>query len=185
MKCIYSFIPAMFALSTAAFGGNHDPKAIAAALPKATLSLLDGIAKSEASNGPATSAKFEIDDNGQLVLSVYNVAEGLAVSPESATLMEVVYIATQAEPVASVEVFADKQHIARAASHMTLFQLSKLTLSEVVQAAISFRNGTPIDVRNPLVREHQPVADVIMLDSYNEPFIVTVNLANGRASKRK
>ncbi|HUP57160.1 MAG TPA: hypothetical protein VM598_06885, partial [Bdellovibrionota bacterium] len=132
----------------------------------------------EQTSGISTSAKFEVDQ-GVLVASVYTVPEGIATAPEAATLTEIAGNAAVSPFQAKVEVFEDKAHIARAASHLTLMQLSKLSLKEVIRKAIRSRGGTPIDVRNPTVRDGRAVADVVMLDSYLEPFTVTVDLIRG------
>lgn len=168
--------------SSAAFAGNHDPRAIAALLPQATLTLLEGIKISEATNGPATSAKFEIDDENKLILSVYNIPEGLDVEPEAATLMEVTYVATDRKPVGTVAVFTDKEHIARAAAHMVLFKLSPLSLSDVLNRAVTKKAGIPIDVRNPNVRAGRAVAEVVLIGANGEPSTILVDLLAGTAS---
>lgn len=162
----------------AAWGADHDPKAIAALLGGSKLSLLEGISFAERTSGAVTSAKFEIDD-GVLVLSLYTVPEGLRVTPEKATLTELAGDATRDPFNPEVKVFEDKAHIARASEHMVLFQLSKLTLKQVIEKAIRHRAGTPIDVRNPTVREGKAVADVVMLDASNQPFSVTIDLLRG------
>ncbi len=140
---------------------------------------------SEEANGPAVSAKFEIDDAGRLILSVYNIPEGLAAAPEAATFTEVSYVAADANSTPAVEVFSDKEHIARSASHMTLFQLSRMTLEQVIVKAVRFKSGVPIDVRNPAVAGRRPVADVVLLDRRSQPFVVTVDLLTGKSSLRK
>jgi hypothetical protein len=162
-----------------AWGADHDPRAIAALLGNSKLSLLEGISYAEQTSGVTTSAKFEID-RGVLVLSIYTIPEGLGVTPEKATLTELAGDATLSPFKPEVKVFEDKAHIARASEHMVLFQLSKLTLKQVIEKAIRYRGGTPIDVRNPTVREGRAIAEVVMIDGYNEPFTVTVDLLRGR-----
>lgn len=168
---------------TSARAGNHDPKAIAALLKDAKISLLEGIEYAQKTSGPTTSAKFEID-GGKLVLSIYTIPEGLGVEPEKATLTELGGSATEAPFKPAVEVFKDKEHIARASVHMTLFQLSPFNLKQVVERALKKVAGTPIDVRNPMVRNHRPVADVVIVDSYQDVFMVTVDLLTGKARVR-
>jgi hypothetical protein len=172
---------------TGAFAADHDPQAIARLLPTAKMSLLEGIDHAErmSNRDPlkpniavATSAKFEVD-HGQLMLSVYVIPEGLGLQPEQATLTEVVGAASAGLENLQVKVFADKEHIARSAVHMTLFQLSGHTLREVVERALMVKSGTPIDVRNPVVRNYRPVADVIIIDSYNQAQTVTIDLMDG------
>lgn len=169
---------------TQAFAADHDPKNIIPLLKTAKMTLLEGIEYSEKTSGVATSAKFEVD-NGKLMLSVYTIPEGFGVEPEKATLTEISGSADDDLTKLTAEVFADREHIARATVHMTLFQLSKLSLKEVIERALNEQCGTPIDVRNPIVRNHRPVADVIIVDEYQSVFTVTVDLLNGKTSVQK
>jgi hypothetical protein len=164
--------------------GDHDPKVIIPLLKDAKITLLDGIDYAEKSSGPATSAKFEVSD-GKLILSVYTIPEGLGVEPETATLTEMGAVATESPIKPVFEVFADKEHIARASVHMTLFQLSKLNLKQVIQRALKVKAGAPIDVRNPMVRDSRPVADVVIADYDGDAYTVTVDLLSGRAKLKQ
>lgn len=165
---------------TSVFAGNHDPAAIIPLLKDAKISLLDGISLAEKVSGPVTSAKFEVSDGGKLELSVYTVPEGFRIEPEKATLTELSGEAAQSPFKFAAEVFQDKEHIVRATVHMTLFQLSKHSLREVVERALSLKPGTPIDVRNPMVRNHRAVADVVIVDSYGQVYTVTVDVLTGQ-----
>ena len=130
--------------------------------------------------------KFEIGDDGKLVISIYTVPEGLGVEPEKATLTELSgdpkAVAVKLVP----EVFTDKEHIARAAVHMTLFQLSKLSLKQTIEVALKNTSGNPIDIRNPMVRGKRPVADVIIYKATEDSFYsVTVDLLSGKSTAKK
>ncbi len=114
------------------------------------------------------------------MLSVYTVPEGLGVEPEKATLTEFGGAVSESPFKPSAEVFADKEHIARSAVHMTLFQQSRYTLAQVVLQALKQVPGIPIDVRNPMIRGKRPVADVVIVDSYEQAFTVTVDLLTGK-----
>ncbi len=172
-------------VSSASFAANHDPKAIAKMLKDSKVSLSDGIAFAEKSSGSVTSAKFEID-KGKLVLSIYTIPEGLGVEPEKATLTELVGDATEGTAGLKTHVFEDKEHIARSAVHMTLFQLSTMNLKQVIELALTRQNGIVIDVRNPMVRNQRPVADVILVDDDgDDAFTVTVDLLNGKTTVKK
>jgi hypothetical protein len=179
-----TFVALAVVLATvSAFAGNHDPKAIIPLLKGSKVSLLEGIDYAEKTSGVATSAKFEVSDD-KLVLSVYTIPEGLGVEPEKATLTELSGPASEGASALAPEVFADKEHIARASVHMTLFQLSKFTLKEVIQKALRRQPGQAIDVRNPVVRNRRPVADVIIAtDCENEAAVtVSVDLLSGRTT---
>ena len=119
------------------------------------------------------------------MLSVYTVPEGFSVEPENATLTEMAGAASDTVFTPGFEIFSDKEHLTRAAVHMTLFQQSKLTLKQVIQRALCQVNGTPIDVRNPMIRNRRPVADVIIAtedrNGNQDSATVTVDLLSGRA----
>ena len=159
---------------------DHDPKVIIPLLKDSKISLLEGIGYAEKISGAVTSAKFEVD-NGKLILSIYTVPEGLGVEPEKATLTELGGVATESPFKPSVEVFTDKEHIARASVHMTLFQLSPYSLKEIILFALKKVPGTPIDVRNPRIRNRRAVADVVIADAKEEAYTVTVDLLTGCA----
>ena len=148
------------------FAGDHDPKSIIPLLKTSKVSLLDGIAFAEKTSGVVTSAKYEVE-NGALMLSVYTVPEGLGGEPETATL---------------TEVFADKEHIARASVHMTLFKLSKANIKQVIALALRRVPGTPIDIRNPRVANHRAVAEVVIACPSGKATTVAVDLLNGQTA---
>jgi hypothetical protein len=168
----------------AAVAANHDPKVIIPLLSASKLSLVEGIELAQKTHGPATSAKFEVNDAGKLVLSVYTIPEGFGVEPEKATLSEVLIDPTADQPQLNLKVFPDKEHIARAASHMTLFRLSPLTLADVLRNASRETKATPIDVRNPTVRDKRPVAEVLMFDANKQPLTVVVDLLSGSVTRK-
>ena len=68
---------------------SGEAKALIAKLGESKHSLLDGIAQAEKENGPAISAKFELED-GKLMLSVYTAKQGRDRDAEHNTLMELI-----------------------------------------------------------------------------------------------
>ena len=179
MKTLFTVIFALLTISPT-FAGSHDPAIIIPLMRSASISLLDAIALAEKVSGPATSAKFEVSDSGKLELSVYTIPEGLGVEPEKATLTELGGNASQRPFRFAAEVFRDKEHIARASVHMTLFQLSRHSLRQVIERALARQPGTPIDVRNPMVKNRRAVADVVIVDSYSTVRTVTVDIVTGQ-----
>jgi hypothetical protein len=123
-------------------------------------SLADGIRQAEKDNGPAISAKFELK-SGQLMLSVYTAKQGRDRDAEHNTLMELIGPGTAATWAPAVEVFEDKAHIARSAMHLTLMQLSRSSLADVVAKAEQQQNGTAYSAI-PSVQEGRPVVDVLV-----------------------
>src|SRR5205823_730961 len=59
-----------------------DYAALLKALPQTKISLADGMKQAAATGEPVISAKFEIGDDGNLSLSVYTAAKGLAMDAE-------------------------------------------------------------------------------------------------------
>ena len=163
------------------FAGDHDPKSIIPLLKTSKVSLLDGIAFAEKTSGVVTSAKYEVE-NGALMLSVYTVPEGLGGEPETATLTELAGPAASGTAGLKAEVFADKEHIARASVHMTLFKLSKANIKQVIALALRRVPGTPIDIRNPRVANHRAVAEVVIACPAGKATPVAVDLLNGQTA---
>ena len=175
----------VIAICGQAFGAGHDPKVIIPLLKTSKISLLQGIAYAEKTSGPATSAKFEVGDDGKLALSIYTVPEGLRVQPENATLTEISGAASEGYPGLKAEVFTDKEHIARASVHMTLFQLSKANLIQVIARALRIQPGIPIDVRNPMVQNHRAVAEVVIVGKGMNVYNIKIDLQSGQSLIRK
>jgi hypothetical protein len=174
--------------SLSGFAGGNDPTAIMSQMKNAKISLVQGIELAEKTSGVVTSAKYEIGDDGKLSLSIYTVPEGLSVAPEKATLTELSGDPTAQPFKFAPEVFTDKEHIARASVHLTLFQLSPLSLKDVIKAALKKVSGTPIDVRNPMVLNKRPVAEVIIHDDSGDEddfYSVTVDLLNGKIESKE
>ncbi|MBL7669698.1 MAG: hypothetical protein JNM39_04370 [Bdellovibrionaceae bacterium] len=171
-------------LSTSAFAGDHDPARIAGLMNTAKMSLAEGIEYAEKTSGVATSAKFEIADDGKLELSVYTIPEGLNVEAEKSQLTELSGHASEDLGKLKATVFADKEHIARSSVHLTLRQLSKMSLKQIVEKAEKVASGQAIDVRNPIVRNSKPVADVVVVGKNQKISTVTIDLLSGQASKK-
>ena len=178
MKIFY--IVFFFCLSLPlSMAADHTPDHIIPLLKNTKISLLDGIALAEKSGAIATSAKYEITGPGILELSVYTVPEGRNVEAEDATLTELSGDASKTPFNFEEKIFRDRVHIARASAHFTITQLSRLSLKEVIQVATSKNNGVAIDVRNPMVRNGIPVADVIVVLPNGKANTVSVNLNTG------
>src|SRR5262245_59460880 len=84
-------------------GGDAD---VLKALPSAKVTLSAGIQQAQAKPPEVSvSAKFEMDDKGQLSLSVYTAEKGLAVDAEHNVLKELSGSPTAAKWSPEVEVF--------------------------------------------------------------------------------
>src|SRR6059058_22638 len=67
---------------------SDDSAALVKALAKTKHTLADGIKQVSKAPETAISAKFELDDNGKLSLSVYTAEKGLGVDAEHNVLKE-------------------------------------------------------------------------------------------------
>ena len=123
-----------FGSAIAAARQHGDDKQLLSKLSASRHALVDGIQQAEKVDGPAISAKMEMKGD-QLRLSVYTAKQRRALNAEHNTLMELIGSATDATWKPETEVFADKEHIARSAMQLTLLQLSRMLLSDVIKKA--------------------------------------------------
>lgn len=151
-------------------------------LKEAKFSLIDVIAFSEKNSGPAISAKFEMDGN-DLVFSVYTAPQGLKASAEETALSELAGPATSLPIDAKTEIFTDKEHIARASTHLTLMELSKLNLTQVIRMALHAQPGFAFSVKNPTVKNRKAIAEVMILKDDGQVVTVSVDLIANHLSK--
>ena len=149
------------ATMTAGLGAQHgDESQLLAKLAARKHSLADGIKQAEKDSGPAISAKFEMKGD-QLMLSVYTAKQGRDRDAEHNTLMELIGPATAATWSPELEVFDDKAHIARSAMHLTLLQLSRQSLADIVAKAEQRQGGTAYSAI-PSLQQGRPVVDVLV-----------------------
>ena len=151
--------------------GNGDAETIRH-LTESKHTLVDGISQAEQAHGAAISAKFEFED-GKFWLSVYTAKDGRARDAEHNTLIEL-----KGEPNATTwkpdtEVFADKAHLTRAATQLTLMQLTKMSLADVVTKAASGQAGTPYSAI-PAVKDGKSL--VVVLFALPDGKTSTVNV---------
>jgi uncharacterized membrane protein YkoI len=66
--------------------------------------------------------------------------------------------------------------------HLTLMQLTKLTLADAVQKAAAQQAGTVYSV-TPAIREGKPVFDVLVATPDHQSVPLTLNLRTGEAIK--
>jgi len=133
------------------------------ALPSAKVTLSAGIHQAQA-KAPETaiSAKFEMDDKGQLALSVYTAEKGLPVDAEHNVLKELIGSPTTGTWSPEVEVSKDVPHVSRSAQQLTIMAVSKLTLADVIKQAAKDQPGTVYSVI-PTFRGRTPVFAVKVL----------------------
>ena len=175
---------AVFALSMVTVPARAGDEAVLAQLAKTKISLLDGIKQAERGKAVVISAKFELDDNGKLSLSIYTAPQGLDVPAETNPLTELSGDPTVTPFAPAAEVFADKEHIARASTHLAILQLSEMSLTQIIKEAMEEQEGTPYSVANPMIRDHRAVADVFILNKQGKSVRVSVDVQNCDAQVR-
>jgi len=166
---------------TSLTAAEHDDGALLARLKDSKHSLADGIKQSEKENGVAISAKFEMDGD-KLMLSVYTAKAGLGNDAEHNALIELGGEATKSPWKPEIEVFEDKKHLTRAAMQLTLVQLSKLTLLEVIKKAEAAQPGTVYSAI-PAVKDGKPVFDVLVATADGKSVHLAVDGKTGKVGK--
>jgi hypothetical protein len=160
---------------------EKDEGVLLAKLKDSKHSLVDGIRQAEKANGPAISAKFEMKGDN-LMLSVYTAKEGLGKDSEHNVLTELIGDASKTEWEPVIEVFEDKPHIARSAMHLTVLQLTKLTLEDVVKRASAQQRGTVYSVI-PAVRGGKSIFDVLVATPDGKSVHLEIDPSTGKAIK--
>ncbi len=161
-------------------GAYKESGALLAKLKETKRSLADGVKQAEQSEGVAVSAKFEMEGD-ELSLSVYTAKQGPGKDAEHNTLEELSGDPTKGGWTPKTEVFADKEHIARASMHLTIMQLSKLSLADVIKKVAAEHPGTVYSAI-PAVRRGAPVVDVLVATPDGSSVLLTVDLHTGKVS---
>jgi hypothetical protein len=170
----------VFAAAALVFGGllqarqHGDDKQLLSKLSGSRHTLADGIRQAEKTAGPAISAKLEMKGD-QLMLSVYTAKQGRDRDAEHNTLMELIGPAAAATWTPETEVFADKEHIARSAMHLTLMQLSRMSLADAIKKAEAQQPGTVYSAI-PAIQNGRPVVEVLVATKDGQSKHVSVDL---------
>lgn len=104
----------LFNVATAKSYDDAEIAALLPALEQSKLSLADGVKQLARGEESAISAKFELNDDKQLSLSVYTAEKGLAVDAEHNVLKEFAGDPRRLPWKPEAEVFKDIPHVARA-----------------------------------------------------------------------
>ena len=156
-----AFAITLFASPLSFAGEEADQAALLQALPKSKLSLADGLKQSTKGTEVPISAKFELDDNKKLSLSIYTAEKGLVVDSEHNVLKELAGSPEKTPWAPEAEVFKDLPHVARASEHLTLTALAKHSLYDVVSQAQKDYSGTVLSII-PAVQNKRPVFIVLV-----------------------
>jgi uncharacterized membrane protein YkoI len=160
--------------ATAGARQHADDKQLLSKVSASRHTLADGIRQAEKTDGPAISAKFEMEGD-QLMLSVYTAKQGRDHDAEHNTLMELNGPASDATWAPKTEVFGDKEHLARSAMQLTLMQLSRMSLSDVIKKAEAQQSGTVYSA-TPAVQEGRPVVNVLVATRDGQSKHLTIDL---------
>jgi len=158
MLCVGAALP-----SFAKDYNDEETAALLKVLPGAKVSLSDGVRQAAKGGEAVTSAKFELDDNKKLSLSVYTAEKGLGVDPEHNVLKEVSGSPEQTTWAPEAEVFKDMPHVARASEHLTMMALAKSSLADFIGMAEKQNKGMVFSAI-PEVQNHRPVLVVLTAD---------------------
>jgi len=128
-------------------------------LPKAKVSLADGVMQLSKAPETAISGKFELED-GKLSLSIYTAEKGLAVDAEHNVLKEYAGSPENAPWKAAAETFKDVEHVSRSSTQLTLMSMSKLSLLGIIRQAGKDQKGTVFSV-NPKAADGKQIIEVL------------------------
>jgi hypothetical protein len=152
------------ALATNNPAQEEDYTALLKVLSNSKHSLADGVRQATSSTEVPISAKFELDHDGKLALSVYTADKGLTTDPEHNVLKELIGSPEGAEWKPEVEVFKDAEHLKRASGQLTLMAVSQMSLLDVITKAQKQQKGTVFSV-TPVVVGRQAKFKVLVADN--------------------
>jgi hypothetical protein len=131
-------------------------------LPKARVSLADGVKQLSKAPETAISGKFELED-GKLSLSVYTAEKGLMADAEHNVLKEYAGSPEKAPWKPSAETFKDVEHVSRSSMQLTLMSMSKMSLGDIIQQAGKDQKGTVFSVK-PQAADSKQIIEVLVAD---------------------
>jgi hypothetical protein len=135
-----------------------------------SFSMGDALAWVEENYGPTIEAKFELDHDGKLSLSVYPVSEGLEIDAERQKFFELAADPTGDEWAPELVEFQvpDEEHLTRSARDLTLVQTASLSLLDAVYVAEWEVPGGFVYWAIPTIRGTRSGYGVYVLDQENQ-----------------
>jgi hypothetical protein len=173
MKMLVACAVSLSLLGAAWAADSSDAQTVSR-LAQSKLTLADGIRHAATAHGAPISAKFEFED-GKLWLSVYTAKAGIGPDAEHNSLIELKGQPDQGAWQPGIEVFEDKEHLARSAMHLTLLQQSKLDLAALVERAASMHKGRPYSAI-PAVKNGKPILVVKLAETNGSSHSVDIPL---------
>lgn len=142
---------------------DEETTALLRVLNNSKVSMAEGVQQLTKGGEAAISAKYELDDNKKLSLSVYTAEKGLQEDPEHNVLKEFSGSPEKAPWVPEAEVFKDIPHVSRASGQLTLMALAKRPLSDFITMAHKQHTGKVFSAI-PEVQNRRPVLVVLIAD---------------------
>ncbi len=147
-------------------GETKDHSALLQALSKTQMTLAEGLKQVTQGTEVPISAKFELDDNQRISLSIYTAEKGLGMDSEHNILKELAGSPEKAPWMPEVEVFKDIPHVARASAHLTLTAIARHSLLAVVLRAEKEHPGKLFSIA-PRVHKARAVFAVLIANGSN------------------
>lgn len=109
--------------------------ALISALTTAKVSLADGIRQAAKGTEAPISAKYELDEKGNLSLSVYTAEKGLSVDQQNNNFKEISGSPESATWSPEAEVIKDEGDLVKAKEQLTVLSKAKISLSDILEKA--------------------------------------------------
>jgi len=154
------------AMPQSSFAKQYDDEettALLQVLNNSKVSMAEGVQQLTKGGEAAISAKYELDDNKKLSLSVYTAEKGLGADPEHNVLKEFSGSPEKAPWAPEAEVFKDIPHVSRASGQLTLMALAKQSLADFITMAQKQHKGKVFSAI-PGVQDRRPVLVVLIAD---------------------
>ena len=142
---------------------DEETTALLRVLNNSKVGMAEGVQQLSKGGEAAISAKYELNDDKKLSLSVYTAEKGLAEDPEHNVLKEFSGSPEKTPWAPEAEVFKDIPHAVRASGHLTLMALAKHSLADFITMAQKQHKGKVFSAI-PEVQNHRPVLVVLIAD---------------------
>jgi hypothetical protein len=142
---------------------DEETTALLQALNNSKVSMAEGVQQLTKGGEAAISAKYELDDNKKLSLSVYTAEKGLGADPEHNVLKEFAGSPEKTPWMSEAEVFKDIPHVSHASGQLALMALAKHSLTDFITMTQKQHKGMVFSAI-PEVQNHRPVLVVLIAD---------------------
>ena len=162
---------------------DEETTALLQVLSNSKVGLAEGVQQLTKGSEAAISAKYELNDDKKLSLSVYTAEKGLAEDPEHNILKEFSGSPEKAPWAPEAEVFKDIPHASRASGQLTLMALAKHSLADFITMAQKQHKGTVFSA-SPEILNHRPVL-VVLIANKDKVTEVRYDLETGHVMAAK